>query len=117
MELDTKGGLVTAQATAARLVGMLAAAGLPARIHESRQANGALWIVVGSGAMEEAVFEVTAEAPGDVRYLPLRLGRTKALRAKTVAATFERDIRQRCADIADRCRAHADPAPDLGVRR
>lgn len=106
MELDTKGGLVTAQATAARLVGMLAAAGLPARIHESRQANGALWIVVGSGAMEEAVFEVTADAPGDVRCLSLRLGRTKALRAKTVAATFERDIRQRCADIADRYREH-----------
>lgn len=106
MELDAKGGLVTAQATAAGLVGMLAAAGLDARIHESRQTDGALWIVVGSGAMEEAVFEVTAEAPGDVRYLPLRLGRTKALRAKTVAATFERDIRQRCTDIADRYREH-----------
>ena len=85
---------------------MLVNVGLDARIHESRQANGALWIVVGGGAMEEAVFEVTAEAPGDVRYLPLRLGRTKALRAKTVAATFERDIRQRCTDIADRYREH-----------
>jgi len=74
-----------------------------------RQVNGAPWIVVGSGAMEEAVFEVTAEAPGDVRYLPLRLGRTKALRAKTVAATFERDIRQRCADIADRYREQVGP--------
>ena len=85
---------------------MLVNVGLDARIHESLQANGALWIVVGGGAMEEAVFEVTAEAPGDVRYLPLQLGRTKALRAKTVAATFERDIRQRCADIADRYREH-----------
>jgi hypothetical protein len=104
MELDAKGGLVTAQETAAGLVKMLAAVGLTARVHATQ--NGAQWVVVGSGPMEEPVFEVTAEAPGDVRYLSLRLGRTKALRAKTVAATVERDIRQRCADIADRYREH-----------
>ena len=89
---------------AAGLVNMLAAAGLDA--HVLCALPGCLTVYVGCAGMEEPVFMIKAEAPGMVEYLPLRLGRTKALRAKMVADTFERDIRQRCTDIADRCREH-----------
>jgi hypothetical protein len=95
---------VTAQEVAAGLVKMLVDVGLDA--HVLCALPGCLTVYVGCAGMEEPVFMIKAEAPGMVEYLPLRLGRTKALRAKTVAATFERDIRQRCADIADRCREH-----------
>ena len=95
---------MTAQEVAAGLVKMLVDVGLDA--HVLCALPGCLTVYVGCAGMEEPVFMIKAEAPGMVEYLPLRLGRTKALRAKMVADTFERDIRQRCTDIADRCREH-----------
>jgi hypothetical protein len=97
---------MTPAETAEKIAGMLRGMGLEARVHDSKQADGAQWVVVGSGSMEEPVFEVTATESDRVLCLSLRLGRTKALRARTVWASEDESIAGRCKDIADRFREH-----------
>ena len=99
---------MTAQEAAAGLVGMLAAAGLAARVHDSRQPNGAQWVVIDPVPGEpEPLFEVTDVEPDRVYCLTMRLGRTKQLRARTVRAAERTALARRCAEIAARVKEHA----------
>lgn len=99
---------MTAQETAAGLVGMLAAVGLTARVHDSRQENGAQWVVIDSvPGGPEPLFEVTDVEPDRVYCLTMRLGRTKSLRARTVWASEHKSLARRCEEIAERVKEHA----------
>lgn len=99
---------MTPAETAEKIADMLRSKGLDARVHDPRDFLS-WWVVVGvaGSSVEEPVAEVSSRAPGDVRFLTFRLGvYGKTLRARKIATTNERDLRQRCADIADRVKAH-----------
>lgn len=97
---------MTPAETAEKIACMLRGMGLDARVHDFQQ-SGEQCVTVDVLAMEEPVAEMNATTPGDVRFLPLRLGiHCKALRAKKIANTNERDIERRCAEIAERVRGY-----------